>query len=284
MIGIDPENTRKTVDSEGWIHTGDIASIDESGRVAIIDRVKVRSYLCAWVQPHTQFDLHIQNIMKLSQGEYVALEKIENIYSTVPILQTTFVYGDSLRDHLVAVVVPDPIALTDLAGRLGLGKKDPTNREGLDELIALPQIKQEIMDSMNAAAKKAGLHRYVQIIKDLELFRHIFVETLLVSRLSKMSISRTKRSHQKVVLSLPPSKSSGRRLQSSLERSWMLSMPRQPNLRRSCKMCLYALLLTYFVPFLHFCFGIRALVGACIATYVIDWMPLSTTFVTSRWR
>jgi len=149
----DPENTRKTIDSEGWIHTGDIASIDESGRVAIIDRVK--------------------NIMKLSQGEYVALEKIENVYSTVSILQTTFVYGDSLRDHLVGVVVPDPIALTDLANRLGLGKKDPTNREGLDELIALPQIKQEIMDNMSAVAKKAGLKSF-ETIKRIHITNETF--------------------------------------------------------------------------------------------------------------
>lgn len=106
--------------------------------------------------------------MKLSQGEYVALEKIENVYSTVSILQTTFVYGDSLRDHLVAVAVPDPIALTDLAVRLGLGKKDPANREDLDGLIALPQIKQAIMGSLDAAAKKAGLKRCVQAIGDLE--------------------------------------------------------------------------------------------------------------------
>jgi len=149
----DPENTRKTIDSEGWIYTGDIASIDESGRVAIIDRVK--------------------NIMKLSQGEYVALEKIENVYSTVSILQTTFVYGDSLRDHLVGVVVPDPIALTDLANRLGLGKKDPTNREGLDELIALPQIKQEIMDNMSAVAKKAGLKSF-ETIKRIHITNETF--------------------------------------------------------------------------------------------------------------
>lgn len=97
--------------------------------------------------------------MKLSQGEYVALEKVENIYSTVGLLQSCFVYGDSLRDHLVAVVVPDPVAITDLARRIGVtnGTVDVTNQAALDSVTKHPKIYEEIMQSMNAVAKKAGL-------------------------------------------------------------------------------------------------------------------------------
>lgn len=80
-----PEETRKVVDSNGWFSTGDIASIDSIGRITIIDRVK--------------------NFFKLSQGEYIAPEKVESLYSSAsPQITQILVHGDSLQSYLVGVV------------------------------------------------------------------------------------------------------------------------------------------------------------------------------------
>lgn len=70
----DAEKSAEAIDQEGWLHTGDIALVDEKGRFKIIDRIK--------------------NLVKLSQGEYVALEKVENVYTLSPL----YVYPGFSRD------------------------------------------------------------------------------------------------------------------------------------------------------------------------------------------
>ena len=48
-----------------------------------------------------------KNIFKLSQGEYIAPEKIEQILVLSPTIAQCFIYGNSLQNCVVAIVVPD---------------------------------------------------------------------------------------------------------------------------------------------------------------------------------
>lgn len=73
----DPEKTAEAIDPEGWHHTGDIGMWLPNGTLRIIDRRK--------------------HIFKLSQGEYIVPEKIENIYMLSQYVNQVFVYGESLK-------------------------------------------------------------------------------------------------------------------------------------------------------------------------------------------
>lgn len=100
--------------------------------------------------------------MKLAQGEYVALEKVENAYSTCSIVSQMYVHGDSLQDHLIAVVVPDPVQLEAMAAKAGLKGKSP------EELAGHKSVKAAIQQALNREGKKQGLNGF-EMIKNIHV-------------------------------------------------------------------------------------------------------------------
>ena len=60
-----------------------------------------------------------KNIFKLSQGEYIAPEKIEQIMNMASLIAQIFLYGDSFKNVCVAVVVPEEDAAKRWASQNG---------------------------------------------------------------------------------------------------------------------------------------------------------------------
>uniref|UniRef100_A0A673IW75 Arachidonate--CoA ligase n=1 Tax=Sinocyclocheilus rhinocerous TaxID=307959 RepID=A0A673IW75_9TELE len=142
----DEERTGEALDADGWLHTGDVGQWLPNGTLRIVDRKK--------------------HIFKLSQGEYIAPEKIENVYTRcVPVLQV-FVHGDSLQSYLIGVVVPDPEVFVNWAKERGVVGS-------YEELCQNPDVKKAVLEDMTAVAKEAGLKSFEQV-KDLYLHPEMF--------------------------------------------------------------------------------------------------------------
>ena len=87
MLGYykDPEETAKTIDEDGWLHTGDLGYIDDEGFLYLTGRKK--------------------NLIILSNGENVAPELIENMFAGVDLVQEIVVYGSG--DIIAAEIYPN---------------------------------------------------------------------------------------------------------------------------------------------------------------------------------
>jgi len=136
-----PEETAKTIDADGWLHTGDIGRWNPDGTLSIIDRKK--------------------NIFKLSQGEYVAAEKIEMALGKSKYISQLWAYGNSFLPMLVAVVVP---AFAELKGAAVAGG---WYTEGMDykAMAAHPECKALIKAEIASESKAAKLKSF-EVPKD----------------------------------------------------------------------------------------------------------------------
>ena len=70
-----PEKTAEALSEDGWLASGDVGMVFPNGSIRIIDRAK--------------------NIFKLSQGEYIAPEKLENMFIKSEWIAMIWIYGTS---------------------------------------------------------------------------------------------------------------------------------------------------------------------------------------------
>jgi fatty acid CoA ligase FadD9 len=116
-----PEVSMSVFDEDGYYRTGDVMAEIEPDRLVYVDRRN--------------------NVLKLAQGEFVAIARLEAIYAGAPWARQIFVYGNSERASLLAVIVPTAEAIEHFAG-------DP---DGLHSALA---------ESLQQTARAAELQSY----------------------------------------------------------------------------------------------------------------------------
>lgn len=115
-----PELNAEIFDAEGFYHTGDIMAETAPDHLVYVDRRN--------------------NVLKLSQGEFVTVAKLEAVYGASPLVQQIYVYGSSERAYLLAVVVPTP--------------------ESLAAHSDTAELTAAITESLQRVARDAGLNSY----------------------------------------------------------------------------------------------------------------------------
>ncbi|RDX61595.1 Long chain acyl-CoA synthetase 1 [Mucuna pruriens] len=140
-----PELTREAI-KDGWFHTGDIGEMLPNGIIKVIDRKK--------------------NLVKLSQGEYIALEHLENVYGITPIVEDIWVYGNSFKSMLVAVIVPNEEIANKWAHSNG-------HIASFSKLCSLDQLKKYVLSELKLTAERNKLRGF-EHIKGVILDTHPF--------------------------------------------------------------------------------------------------------------
>jgi long-chain acyl-CoA synthetase len=128
-----PDMTKDTITHDGWLKTGDVAQIiPHSHDIKIIDRKK--------------------NIFKLQQGEYIAPDKVENVYCKQGLVTgELFLHGESSKNHTVLIASPQKERFLNFAQEKKI--------EGTYEQLCSNRLMRElILRELNIFAKKEGLN------------------------------------------------------------------------------------------------------------------------------
>ena len=125
-----PELTAEMFDENGYYRTGDVFAETGPDQLVYLDRRN--------------------NVLKLSQGEFVTVSKLEALFGNSPLVRQIYLYGNSARSYLLAVIVPTDEALTRYGGA---------------------ELKTAIGESLQDVARTADLQSY-------EVPRDFLVETM----------------------------------------------------------------------------------------------------------
>lgn len=136
------EETKSAYTEDGWFMTGDIGEFDKYGHLKIIDRKK--------------------NLVKTLNGEYIALEKLESVYRSSPLVGNICVYAAQDQDKPIAIIVPVEAALKKLA------HENNIQGDTLETLIHNEKLQGIVLKQLQTAGRAGGL-KGIEIVNGVVL-------------------------------------------------------------------------------------------------------------------
>ena len=121
-----PEATARTLDADGWLHTGDVGEWVDGTHIRIVDRIK--------------------DIIITSGGKNISPSEIENALKTSPFIKEAIVIGDR-RKYLSALIGIEFDVVSEWAQRHKIGH---TTYRDLSEKPEVRKLIQKAVDEANA--------------------------------------------------------------------------------------------------------------------------------------
>ncbi|HAF45631.1 MAG TPA: long-chain fatty acid--CoA ligase [Gallionellaceae bacterium] len=130
-----PEASRAIIDADGWLNTGDIAHISETGHIYITGRLK--------------------EIIVLSTGEKIPPADMEAAILNDPLIDQVMVYGEG-KPYLVALAVLNPVVWPQVAAKVGVRCDMP---ESLTDSNVEAKVLRRIARNISGFPGYAKVHR-----------------------------------------------------------------------------------------------------------------------------
>ncbi|MFC7616241.1 hypothetical protein ACFQV2_24950 [Actinokineospora soli] len=136
----DPGRTAETVDADGWLHTGDIGTVDADGYVSIVDRKK--------------------ELIINSAGKNMSPSNIESAVKVAhPVVGSVVAIGDN-RPYVTALVVLDPEVAAALAARPAIPAREAAGHPSVRAAV------QTAVDQANAKLSRVEQVKRFHIVPD----------------------------------------------------------------------------------------------------------------------
>ncbi len=160
MLGFwnNPKETAKVIDQDGWLHTGDIAEIDNEGHVYITGRIK--------------------DIIILSNGENVSPADMELAISMDALVEQVMIIGGG-HPYLCALIVPDAEHWKNLAEGFGL---DPDDADSYKNEAVLDRITKRISRLLHQFPGYAQVRQVVLLKEPWTVENGFLTPTLKIKR------------------------------------------------------------------------------------------------------
>ncbi|ODV79597.1 acetyl-CoA synthetase-like protein [Suhomyces tanzawaensis NRRL Y-17324] len=142
------KETAEAFTEDGWFRTGDIGEWTANGNLRVIDRKK--------------------NLVKTLNGEYIALEKLESVYRSNPVVLNLCAYADQSKVKPIAIVLPNEQALKSLLIDERIYSKDELSSKELSHLCEEKKVADAVQKSLAATGKSQGL-KGIEIIQAVVL-------------------------------------------------------------------------------------------------------------------